>query len=124
MRNGKALFEWIMMGIAIACIIILVQHFSAKQDSSPVNTLQLKHFSAKNALPFSEPSENKVTVSLQSKSFHTTTYVEVTRQGLCLFEILFSEDKVKSDFYKVDVPIPLTKLFQTLFKAIISPNAP
>jgi hypothetical protein len=62
-------------------------------------------------------------VSLPStSSLPSSPHVELQQETFCLFEIIL-EDK-ESATHSADFGTPINQFFQTLFGAIISPNAP
>ena len=61
-------------------------------------------------------------VSLPSTSLPSSSHVELQQETFCLFEIIL-EDK-ESVAHDADFGLPINQFFQTLFGAIISPNAP
>lgn len=62
-------------------------------------------------------------VSLPSSSMPSSSHVELQQQEtFCLFEIIL-EDK-ESTTHDTGIGLPINQFFQTLFGAIISPNAP
>jgi hypothetical protein len=61
-------------------------------------------------------------VSLPSFSLPAPVHVQLNLQAHCLFEI-FNEDQQPDNFFPESASCP-QKLFSTLFRVIISPNAP
>lgn len=61
-------------------------------------------------------------VSIPSSSLPSSSHVELQQETFCLFEIIL-EDK-ESTTHDTGIGLPINQFFQTLFGAIISPNAP
>ena len=116
MTKKVTIRAWTLItGLATALLIIVSQLFyfaaprHAKQD---VKTEQQQ-----------EQSEDGSFITLPSSTLPSSTaHVEFQQESFCLFEILFEEESELETV--IDFELPVGKLFQTLFRAIISPNAP
>lgn len=115
MTKKATIRTWTLLtGLGTVLIIVISQlfYFAAPQHiKTDVKTEQ------------SQSSDDGAVISLPSSTLPSSTcQVEFQQESFCLFEIRFEEEvvaEVVSDF-----KLPLGKLFQTLFEAIISPNAP
>jgi hypothetical protein len=123
MKMDRVLLESLLVGFLVAGVIICIQHFTA-EGSGKSNITKVVQFEPNHQSPIRGESQAKLTISAAPSSLHSTNQFEVTRQTLCLFEILFNQETSPFQYYKVVVPLPLSKFFRCLFKSIISPNAP
>jgi hypothetical protein len=107
----------VLTGAFLALVIVLVQlfHFQAghKADSGKRAKTEQKENQAGN-----EASYNVLT----SFSLPSPAYLELDTDLFCLFEIGFEQAGDKPQ--DTDVPHYCSKFLQTLFRVIISPNAP
>lgn len=108
-----------VMGIVTALVVVFSQvfyfqptNYSKKEVKSEQQKKQEK----------SSENDNHSFISLPSISQSTSTHVEVDHESSFLLEILF-EDKEK-EARSTEIPVSFGKFFHTLFRAIISPNAP
>jgi hypothetical protein len=70
-----------------------------------------------------EQQSDESYISLPSVSQPSSSLlVEGIQKSACLFEIVFEENEEEPE--PSDVPLSLSKFFHTLFRVIISPNAP
>jgi hypothetical protein len=108
----------VLTGAFLALVIVLVQlfHFQAgnKADSGKRAKTEQKESQNKN----NEASYNVLT----SFSLPSPAYLELDTDLFCLFEIGF--EQAGSQPQHTDVPHYCSKFLQTLFRVIISPNAP
>lgn len=102
-------------GILTALIIVVSQLFyfeTAHACKKEIKTEQQQ----------GDQSGDDAYITLPSSTLPSSTHVQFNQEAFCLFEILFEEENTEErDF---NVSLPLSKFFQTLFGAIISPNAP
>jgi len=71
----------------------------------------------------SQSTDDDAVISLPSSTLPSSpACIEFQSESFCLFEIRFEEEEIAE--IVSDFKLPLGKLFQTLFEAIISPNAP
>lgn len=118
MKNNKTRAFTIVAGVLTAVAIILSQLFYY-QGAQFCKKEQTSENHEKKA-PADEPEE--AFVAGPSTSVLTSTHVDLTHKTFVLFEILFPEKE--EDVYQSDLPLTLGKYFHTLFRIIISPNAP
>lgn len=122
--TGKARIQTgtLVAGILTALVIVISQlfyfeahHYTSKKE---VKTEQQQgdHQSDQ------DQSGDGAYITLPSSTLPSSTHVEFNQETFCLFEILFEEEKTEE--HDFNVSLPLSKFFQTLFGAIISPNAP
>lgn len=104
-----------MTGSLLCIVIVCAQlfHFEAGTPSKKeVKTEQQENNRPADALSF----------SIASFSLPSPVHLSVNLDACCLFEILF-EETPKCQIIP-DAPLYPEKLFVTLFRVIISPNAP
>ena len=123
MGNRDILIESIFCGLVIAIAFILLLNFTAHTDQSSKTGKHSSEISAKKDFPASDAPIEEIRASIPSGSIPSAIFLEVGRQILCLFTIVFEID-VEFLKYEPDVPLPLTKFFTILFRTFISPNAP
>lgn len=105
----------LIVGILAAVAIIFSQLFyyqSIEHNKKEVKTEQQQDQSTDDEAFFAVPST----------SLPSSTQVELHHKSFLLHEILFEDDQVKGDHEQST--IHLNAFLQTLFSAIISPNAP
>jgi hypothetical protein len=115
MKKNKHMRSITMLtGSLLAVMIVCIQffHFSHNISKSEVKTEQQE----------SSPSADIPLVSMASYSIPSPVHVTINLDAYCLFEILF-EQSTESDA-SAEAPLYPEKLFITLFRVIISPNAP
>lgn len=119
MKRERIQIGTLILGVITAVAIVLSQCFFF-QHQSPSNQKEVAKSQQHQA--GDQQQDNQAYISLPSTSLPSSTHVEVTQSSFFLFEILFEEStpSVSSS----GVPILVDKLFHTLFRAIISPNAP
>lgn len=115
MRKGKLHIATIIVGSILALAIVFSQFLTPQRVAAGEKAK-------------SEQSANKNSgdtgsyISLPSFSLPAPVHVQVNLNPCCLFEILFEEDldeaHVEEDAFYPD------RLFETMFRVIISPNAP
>ena len=108
----------LVTGLITALAIVVSQFFyfeKPEPSKKEVKTEQQQDQSSDN--------QSDVYITLPSSTLpSSTTHPEFQQQSFCLFEIIFPEKEVEQHDFSVS--IPLGKFFQTLFRTIISPNAP
>lgn len=107
----------IITGVLTALIIVVSQLFYFEQ----AHTCK-KEIKAEQQQSDQSQSDDGAYITLPSSTLPSSTHVEFNQEAFCLFEILFEEEKTEE--HDFNVSLPLSKFFQTLFGAIISPNAP
>lgn len=123
-KRHQTIFESIVVGLGLSVILIVLLNLSLTPDSNKsANPSPLTEYAA--AVPAS--SEGPPAEELRAIDFTpnvpSALQVEVSREILCLLTILYTEEIIFY-VYEPDVPIRLSKLFFTLFRTVISPNAP
>ena len=104
------------IGIITAMAIVVSQFFNF-QDADP---LKIK----KEAKTEQQDSQHgdEVIGAISSTSLPSSSHVEIQQETFFLFEILLEDDKNTET--QLNFSTPVNQFFQTLFGAIISPNAP
>jgi len=112
-KNHK---NWtLFFGIITASVIVLSQLF----------WFQAPTFSKKNAESKQKQDnaqQEEAHISLPSSSLPSGTSVEHAQQSSFIHEILFEQEKASE--LSTSLPTTISRLFQTLFRVIIAPNAP
>jgi hypothetical protein len=125
MRQENTLLQSVLTGIIISCILVffhIVLSASPGGISRPNdNHTKIIKYEINSELPVNTKEEAKF--SARPTSLHSTGNVEICRETLCIFEILFSVE-INLDQYQISVPLPLTGYLLTLFASAISVNAP
>jgi hypothetical protein len=113
----KKQLQWlsIMLGFMLAAAIVFVQIFQFQQTTISKKEVKTEQHDSKK-------SKEELRVSLPSFSLPSQVYVSVNLDAYCLFEITFQETEQR----EMDVLSPSLpeKFLMTLFRVIISPNAP
>jgi hypothetical protein len=113
--------ESFVLGIGLSVVFIVLLNMSGIRSKS-LTTSAVEISATPQASD--EPSKDEQLVAFDvTGNIPAVVYVEGARDFLCLFSILFVQDIFIPD-YKPDIPLPLTKFFLTLFRTVISPNAP
>lgn len=118
MKKRKIHTVTILAGILLAVAVIFSHTFQPvfiSQEKQQAKTEQEKKDQ-------SSSHEDKSYISMNSISLPTTVHVHLNLAVYCLFEILGLEEKDEPAV--ADSNLHPRKLFQTLFRVIISPNAP
>ncbi len=102
------------MGVLTAMLVVFSQLFFFEAASYAKKEIK------------TEKQENQpgdeLTITLPSFSQPSSVNVELHQKSFCLFEILFEKSNEERNAHPV--PLLVGKFFQTLFRVIISPNAP
>jgi hypothetical protein len=113
----KRQLQWfsLALGFMLAAAIVFVQIFQFQQTTTSKKEAKTEQHDSKKA-------KEELRVSLPSFSLPSQVHVSVNLDAYCLFEITFEENEQK----EMDVLSPLLpeKFLTTLFRVIISPNAP
>ena len=107
----------IITGVLTALIIVVSQLFYFEQAHTCKKEIKTEQQQRDQS-----QSDDGAYITLPSSTLPSSTHVEFNQEAFCLFEILFEEEKTEE--HDFNVSLPLSKFFQTLFGAIISPNAP
>jgi hypothetical protein len=114
MRNTKARYITMTLGCLLVVVIVCSQFFSLANTShdlkKPVTTEQ------------TEDTGDQAYISLPSFSLPSPVHVQINLDSHCLFEILFENKQTSGT--PTYISGCTQKFFTTLFRVIISPNAP
>jgi hypothetical protein len=105
----------LLAGIATAGVIIFSQLFyfqAANYCQEKVDTEQQAH----------KKDGTESYISIPSSSIASSSHIEITQDLSFVLEILFEGDSKEEEVTRISVPV--NRIFQTLFRFIISPNAP
>jgi hypothetical protein len=105
---------WIGSLLAMAIVCAQLFHFQIIDDTSGAEASATHEESDR-------PTE-EIQISLPSFSLPSPVNIQVSLDSYCLFEILFEEHELKMS--STETPRLPQKLLVTLFRVIISPNAP
>jgi hypothetical protein len=105
----------VILGTILALAIVFSQVFLS-QPTTAKNTVKTEQQKKD-----STPSED-FHISAPSITLPSSVHVHLNLDIYCLFEILLGEKP--EEFYLEDLPLYTQRFFQTLFRVIISPNAP
>jgi hypothetical protein len=120
MKTNNTILRSVLKGIVISCVLIFF-HVAFSGQSDEDKRSKIIKFETNQNLPTETGEE--VTVSIQSSSLHSTGHLEIRRETLYLFEVLFHVDTIL-DGQHTGGPLPLSVFLQTLFTSAISVNAP
>jgi hypothetical protein len=115
MRKGKLHTFTIIVGTFLALAIVFSEFLTIQNTASAekANTEQSESKSG---------TESDTYITLPSFSLPAPVHVQVNLNPYCLFEILFEED-IDENHVEDDAFYP-DRFFETMFRVIISPNAP
>lgn len=105
----------LLAGIATAVVIIFSQLFyfqAANYCQEKVDTEQQAH----------KKDGTESYISIPSSSISSTSHIEITQDLSFVLEILFEGESKEEEVTRISLPVD--RFFQTLFRFIISPNAP
>jgi hypothetical protein len=107
----------------IVCLSCVRSYGAPATASSSTKPSEAAFFALKEHHAVPEIPSHVISELDHSNGLPSYSNISVTKDLLCLFEISFCEADIIYPLSR-DVPIATTDLFQTLFKVIISPNAP
>lgn len=114
MNRKKTYTLCLLAGITVLVIVFSpVVHY---KTSLPVKKTEL-------AEKQQEKPADETQISLPTFSLPSPLQIQVNLESYCLFEIFFPDTGLKETAFPETRLLP-QKLFQTLFRVIISPNAP
>jgi hypothetical protein len=116
MKKEKIHLLTIMAGLLLAIAIVFSQVFQSQL------TTHLKHDVKKTEQKKTDNQEEQLYSAAPSFSLPSSVQLHLNVEAYCLFEIVCSEEQHQSDSH--ESPLRPQKLFQTLFRVIIAPNAP
>jgi hypothetical protein len=105
------------MTVFVGCLLALVRVWSQIYTSQA--NAKVKSEVASNA---ADDNSEEASFSMASFSLPSPVHVQINLDPHCLFEIIFEDAKAEAP--QVSLPSIEEKLFVTLFRVIISPNAP
>ena len=123
MRNREILIESTFLGIVIAIALILLLNFSSRKEQILKDGKHSTAIALKNHIPVPAAPTEEIRSAKATGSIPSTVLIQVDRQILCLFTIVYEVD-VAFVKYEPNIPLPLIKFYFTLFRTFISPNAP
>lgn len=123
MRNREIIIESTFLGIVIAIALILLLNFTSSKEQIVKTGKHSTAIALKKDVPVRNAPTEEVRSARAIGSIPSVVVIEVDRQILCLFTILYEVD-VAFVQYETNVPLPLIKFYFTLFRTFISPNAP
>lgn len=113
MRREKQRTATVILGSILAFAIAFSQYFTLQPDSVSEKVKTEQSGCA---------DEGSTFISLPTFSIPAPLSVQASLDAYCLFEILFEED-IDENFVE-DVDFQVDRFFVTMFRVIISPNAP
>lgn len=114
MKKEKLHTSSVILGAILALTIAFSQYLTPEHISSPEK--------AKTEQAANTGDEKGSFISLPTFSIPAPVHVQVNLDAYCLFEIFFEED-VDENYVEEDISYS-DRFFQTMFRVIISPNAP
>jgi len=105
----------LLAGIATAVVIVFSQLFYFQA----ANYCQKK---AETAQHEQKKGGNETHISIPSSTISSSSHVEITQDLSFVLEILFERESKEEEVTRISLPV--NRFFQTLFRFIISPNAP
>lgn len=115
MRKNRLHVSTIILGSILAFTISFSQFYTpaCESDADKVETAQTEK---------TDGDETQSYISLPTFSLPVPVHVQANLNAHCLFEIFF-EEETNVDHVEEDMLYP-DRLFETMFRVIISPNAP
>jgi hypothetical protein len=120
MKRDETILQSLLKGVVISCILVFFHIVFSGQSSNDTHIKIIK-FETNENIP--AESRDEVKISVQSSSLHSSGYIEINRETVYLFEVLFSIDRTLDD-RQIRIPLPLSVFLQILFTSAISVNAP
>jgi hypothetical protein len=120
-EQRKAIMS-MLIGLVISASLLVLLNLQAYGQSDKCHKSSTE-IAARTDLPNQEIPTEEVRAVYQNANIPSVIHVEVDRQILCLF-VLSRHINIEYPKYEPVVPLPLSKHFRTLFRAVISPNAP
>lgn len=112
----------LFIGSLLAMVIICSQLFHYNVSAYSKNDLKSSKKELTSGQQESDQSSEETVISLPSFSLPFPIHASHNFDGYCLFEILFEASEESSTSF--ETPLHPEKLFITLFRFIIAPNAP
>ena len=115
MSLGKYRILTLLVGLATALVIIFSQLFYFQAATYCQNKAETDQHDQKS-------TDNESHISIPSSSISSVSHIEINQDLSFVLEIFFDD---KSNAHSTTEVIPsVSRLFQTLFRFIIAPNAP
>jgi hypothetical protein len=122
MEGRKSITNSILAGLIISASFLLLLNLQACGRTEKVHKYSTA-IAAKATAPNHAPPQEEVRAVRHHAYIPSQVYVHVGQEILCLF-ILSYCIHVEHPAYEPEITFPLSKHFLTLFRAVISPNAP
>jgi hypothetical protein len=119
MRQQETLWQSVLKGVVLSLFLIGI-HIACSGSSSEDKHVKIIKF--ENSSDFPVDTKEAANFSVRTFSLPAVGYIEICREALCIFEILFSVEN--SNHYEIRVPLPLLSYLRILFTSAISVNAP
>jgi hypothetical protein len=115
----KSLFRYkiltLLAGIATAVVIVFSQLFYFQAATYCQKKAETEHRDQKTGT-------TETYVSIPSSTISTTSHIEINQDIAFVLEVLFEREPQEETAPKISLPV--NRFFQTLFRFIVSPNAP
>ncbi len=122
MEKRQSRIFLIIAGLLTASVILFSQLFYVQTTSFSKKEIKTEQTEKQDAQKEKEVPQDLVVTSISQLSVPAASTIEVEKEQAFIFEILFEQEIAFPT--KVEVNRTLGKLFQHLFRVIISPNAP
>jgi hypothetical protein len=123
MIKRNTILESVLTGLLLSVALVVLLNIPSHKSNSNHGDRQISAVEVDGGVPDQETPKEVFRESRATPQIPSVISVEVGRELLCLITVIYSDDEVLP-IYKPDVPLPLTKFFFTLFRLVISPNAP
>jgi hypothetical protein len=123
MNERGMIVKSMLVGLIISASFLLLLNLQSYGRQVDAHHSSPTEIAAKTCLPNQEIPSEEVRAVHQNANIPSAIHVQVVRELLCLF-VLLHDVKLEYPRYEPEVPLPLSKHFITLFRAVISPNAP
>ena len=108
----------LLAGIATAGVIVFSQLFYFQA----ANYCQAKKAATEQEEQKQKEDGTEAHISIPSSSISTSSHIELTHDLSFILEALFESESKEEEV--TNISLPVNRFFQTLFRFIISPNAP
>lgn len=105
----------LLAGIATAAVIIFSQLFYFQAANYCQEKAETEQQDQKKDGP-------ETHISIPSSTISSSSHIEITQDLSFVLEILFERESKEEEVTRISLPV--NRFFQTLFRFIISPNAP
>jgi hypothetical protein len=104
----------LLTGVATAALVVFSQLFYFQAANYCQKKADIQHHDKK-----TDAAKNYI--SIPSSTISSTSHIEIHQDLSFVLELLFDREPVEETF---TISFPVDRFFQTLFRFIISPNAP